>query len=433
MMDFEEYGELPNDISSIFTEDAIDIINRFPPVEIGNRPRDWIKRDLLLGAALSHRENWMFRKLLKDHPLELFGDIPEEITQHRQIVKQGIAFDYLHRLHLFRIRAGLGETDGERPEFFRLFQCPTSLWLTNSGKNMIVRDCGYAWLCPHCYARNMADCVKFLESSCSTSNCCFLALMEAYLDIDDEDIPQSRSRINVLRSSMITLARRYGASGGVWTTQISPEESIKQNWDDDDLVVYNPGVCQKIRVAVLAAIPPEMDSISALESLFKGNVRLARELECDAGRLMVDVLPFSGNSTIRAVAIQAYPSSIRLEWLKNCQSGLFFWPPLWSLNCFQWQLRARLLKGLKTYSRWGTLRRRGRSYIPCVAPESDPEAVTAFRREELLRAATMLLVDVSSSNEKSLGHKKLRHFLSVHGYSVSERDARWLAKELKIK
>ena len=433
MIDFEEYRELPDDLSSIFTEDAIDIIKRFPPVEIGNRPRDWMKRDLLLGAALSHRENWMFRKLLKDRPLVLFGDIPEEITQHRQIVEQGIAFDFLHRFHLFGIREGLGETDGSRPEFFRLLQCPTSLWLTKTEKKRTVRDCGYAWLCPHCYARNMADCVKFLESSCSTANCCFLALMEAYLEIDDEDIPQSRSRINVLRSSMIALARRYGASGGVWTTQISPEESIEQNWDYDDLVVYNPGVCQKIRVAVLAAIPPAMDSISAIEPLLTGNVRLERELECDADRLMVDVLPFRGTSTIRAVAIQAYPSSTPRVWFKNCRFGLFFWPPIWSLNCFQWQLRARLLKGLKTYSRWGTLRRRGCSYIPCVAPESDPEAATAFRREELLRAATMLLVSVSSPNEKSLGHRKLRQCLSEHGHVVSERDARWLAKELKVK
>ena len=257
--------------------------------------------------------------------------------------------------------------------------------------------------------------------------------MEAYLEIDDEDIPQSRSRINVLRSSMIALARRYGASGGVWTTQISPEESIKQNWDYDDLVVYNPGVCQKIRVAVLAAIPPAMDSISAIEPLLTGNVRLERELECDADRLMVDVLPYRGTSTIRTLSVLAYPSSIRRDWFENCRFGLFFWPPVWSLNCFQWQFRARLLKGLKTYSRWGTLRRRGRSYIPCIASESDPEAATAFRREELLRAATMLLVSVSSPNEKSLGHRKLRQCLSEHGHVVSERDARWLAKELKVK
>lgn len=433
MMDFEEYGDLPDDLSSIFTEDAIDIIQRFPPVEIGNRPRDWMKRDLLLGAALSHRENWVFRQLLQDRPHVLFADVPEELAQHRKIVEEGIAFDFLHRLHLLRIREGLRETDGDRPEFFRLLQCPTSLWLTKTGKKLTVRDCGYAWLCPHCYARNMADCVKFLESSCFTANCCFLALMEAYLEIDDEDIPQSRSRINVLRSSMIALARRYGASGGVWTTQISPEESIEQNWDYDDLVVYNPGVCQKIRVAVLAAIPPAMDSISAIEPLLTGNVRLERELECDADRLMVDVLPFWGTSTIRAVAIQAYPSSTPRVWFKNCRFGLFFWPPIWSLNCFQWQLRARLLKGLKTYSRWGTLRRRGRSYVPCIAPESDPEAATAFRREELLRAAKMLFVGCSLLNETSLGRKKLHQFLSEHGHSVSERDARWLAKELKVK
>lgn len=431
MIESEDYGELPEDLEMSFTSDAIDILKTFSPHQVGHRPNDWIKRDLLLGGALTQKQNRLFRKLLKVRPFDLFGHIPKEMAKQRQIVEQGLAFDFLHRMHLLTIHSELSESFWIDEKISRLLRCPPSFWLIKTAEGSRIRDCGDAWACPYCYTRKMAACVRLLESTTNTSNCCFMVLLEAFQDIGREDIRSVRAQMKTLRLSMIGLARRYGASGGIWSTQLFPDQSLGHHLGEDVLWSCASRPISQHRIAVAAAIPPTAGSISALEPLIQGDICLDSQLEVEAAPVAVDVLPFTGRSTIRAISVQSYPSSFPREQLKNCRFGLFVWPPIACLNGLGWQSRSQLMRNLKVYSRWGEFRKGGRPFVSPLPVASHANSSQEARRELLLDSALTLLKTSSMLSPKSHGRKKLRQLLQDQGHSVSERDARWLVQRLK--
>ncbi len=51
---------------------------------IGNRPIDWMKRQLLAGAAGDDRRNWMYRALLKNDPSFLVQSYDQPLSRAKK-------------------------------------------------------------------------------------------------------------------------------------------------------------------------------------------------------------------------------------------------------------------------------------------------------------------------------------------------------------
>jgi hypothetical protein len=218
---------------------------------LGQRPRDYLARDLLLNSLWRDERPRAFHSLAKkppawieDHVRHLPG------TQDRQAA-QLTALHYLHRRQLARLWTGdvAGELIG--PEGGRLL---TRLWgCWPYGAKMVPPApadtarhgcwCRLAWLCPWCYARRAVGLDRLLRDGPLRKPhgkhlvLAWLATFgeqagpdpdwgERWCGRDDAYYLQGPRKVRAMRSAVTALfrgfARKLGITGGLVTHQISP-------------------------------------------------------------------------------------------------------------------------------------------------------------------------------------------------------------------
>ena len=387
---------------------------------VGRRPVDWIKRELLPGAAGDDRRNWPQRKILKNDPAFLLQSYDRLSSDaHKGTVREARVFDYLNRRHQLAMLAAM---DLGTPEFKTAAGasvCPTTLYQTST---LIPHDwsfvrnrnvCNNSWACPHCYARLMAKQFRAAERRLAKLQPAYIALLSEECNVALADQELFKSGRAAMRASLQAAAEMLGGTGGLWTVQLGPTLGQKQYWDINE-AHYENAEELVLRVAVMAYISNTHSSLSKLKAFIEG-------AQAAPQGVSIDVVPAGTLGALRAVMVKSRDNSTAKVQLKDNEHGLFYWPPMTLCSPQQWHCRFLMTRYQKSVRTWGDWCQRWSQTSP-TSSKSTPKQ----RRRELLEEAMPVLIETGYPEVPVPGRVALRELLNNTGINASERDVRWL-------
>jgi hypothetical protein len=395
---------------------------------MGRRPQDWMKRDLLAGAAGDDRRNFPQRQLLKNKSTFLEQNADAELLSPRpKVIRELRAFDYLSRQHLLEMKAAMPDESSAQKSAMLASVCPTSLYQTKTriphsfDNNRKFNRCNNAWVCPHCYARRMAEQYQSAAARLEHNATAYVALLARQASIPLDDAQEFHYQRKAMKDALQATAESLGVTGGLSTVQVGPTLEQKLYWDQNE-ASYEDVKQLVLRVAVMGAVTADKTSLSKLQRYF------TCELTQPQGTA-VDLLRHEIPGALRAIFLKARNSSTAWAQLTENDYGLFHWPTMTLCSPHQWQSRFEMTRNLKCVQPWGDWRKNAKK--PVLASTCDyavPAAKPAERRADLLRA-----VHAAGPDTASMGRVALRKFLQSKGLDVSQRDVRWLISDRKQK
>jgi hypothetical protein len=392
----------------------------------GRRPCDWMKRDLLAGAAGDDRRNFPLRTLLRNDStfLEQAADARPPRPFQKQI-RELRGFDYFSRRHQLEMQNAMRQGSSAERGAKLASVCPTSLYETktliphrykNSRKS---NRCNNAWVCPHCYARQMARQYTSALPRLEQSGAVYLALLsrECIVSLNDtQNFHYERKRMkNALRST----AESMGITGGLLTLQVGPTLKQKQYWEENEASYRNIEELV-LRVAVMGGIKIDRSSLSRLRRYYAGEYTPPQETA-------IDLLRPAAPRSLRAIFVKGRNTSTAVDQLTENDYGLFHWPTITLCSPHQWLSRFEMTRNQKCVAPWGDWRKNAKKAADSSTSEHKVAAVDATKR----RANLLNVIHALGPEIATMGRVILRRFLQGEGYDVSEREVRWLVDYCK--
>jgi len=254
---------------------------------LGLRPLDWIKRDLLAGAAGDDRRNFPHRTLLKNEStfLEQAADaIPPGPFQKQ--IRELRGFDYFSRRHQLEMQHAMRQGSSAERGAKLASVCPTSLYETktliphhhkNSRKS---NRCNNAWVCPHCYARKMAEQYEAAISRFGQSEAVYFMLLSRQSVISLDDAEDFHYQRKTMRDTLLSTAETLGVTGGLSTLQVGPTLEQEQYWDQNEASYRNTQQLV-LRVAVMGGVKKNISSLSKTRRHYAGELTPPQETAID--------------------------------------------------------------------------------------------------------------------------------------------------------
>lgn len=393
---------------------------------VGRRPLDWMKRDLLAGAAGDDRRNFPHRRLLKNESTFLEQHADAVPAGHFQkIIRELRGFDYFSRRHQLAMQAAMPHESSAKKGAMLASVCPTSLYLTQTriphsfDNNRKFNRCNNAWVCPHCYARRMAEQYQSAAARLEHNATAYVALLARQASIPLDDAEEFHHQRKAMKDALQATAESLGVTGGLSTVQVGPTLEQKLYWDQNE-ASYEDVKQLVLRVAVMGGVTADKTSLSKLH--------YAGELTPPQGTA-VDLLRHEIPGALRAVFLKGRNSSTAWAQLTENDYGLFHWPTMTLCSPHQWQSRFEMTRNLKCVYPWGDWRKNAKNAVVASTCDNEvPAANAAERRADLLKA-----VHSAGPDTASMGRVALREFLQSKGLDVSERDVRWLVTQRKQK
>jgi hypothetical protein len=387
---------------------------------VGRRPVDWIKRELLPGAAGDDRRNWPQRKILKNDPAFLLQSYDRLSSDaHKCTVREARAFDYLNRRHQLAMLAAMNLGTPEFRTAAHASVCLTTLYQTstliphNWKFTRNLNECNNSWACPHCYARLMAKQFRAAERRLAKLQPAYIALLSEECNVALADQELCKSRRSAMRASLQAAAEMLGGTGGLWTVQLGPILGQEQYWDINE-AHYENAEELVMRVAVMAYISNTRSSLTKLKAFTEG-------AQAAPQGVSIDVTPARELGALRAVMVKSRNISTAQVQLKSNSHGLFYWPTMTLCSPLQWHSRFLMTRYQKSVRTWGDWCRRS---SPTLRISS--KSTTKQRRRELLEEAVPVLIETGYPEVPVPGRVALRELLNKTGINASERDVRWL-------
>ena len=400
----------------------------------GNRPIDWMKRDLLAGEAGDDRRNFTQRAVLKNDSTFLLNPsdkLPTKVSSNA--VREARAFDYRNRLHLLQMESESLESPTECSLAQLASQCPTSLYQTQVakfGKSAERRKarrshvCKNAWICPHCYARAMEKNYVSTIRRISTEKPAFVALASQENIVGLESVESFNAVCSELRQSLLGLLKQFGATGGLWTVQVGPHLDKISTWKGN-AICADDVLSLVVRVSVMGCIPPCPATREKLKRVSAGIPEISE-------RVSLDVFPLKAkcDQTLRAMFLKGRNKATARQRLIKNSHGLFYWPLMQICSWEQWKAKIEFTKSKKAVCPWGawcSSGSRDRASKPIRRTE-ERGASRARDKDKILKLRKTMLAECGSN--LGLGRKRLLLYLSDKGFDPTERDVRWIIKEL---
>ena len=419
---------------------------------MGTRPRDHMDRDLLLASLLRDRRLPMFRKQCLNLPAWVAA-MPEDIPatfQHRaqQLVMLGST--HQHFIEQMRASIDLADDRSKGEQMLKAMEaCPPRGALFAHGTLDSGRPCRNARLCPWCHARSVQRLYGLLQAGpCLPERLTgkHLILFKTRVDGGDElDAQELREVRNDYRYKLRWVARQCGIEGGVILHQVTPW----MPWYD------RPSEKQKIFAHVFAFIG--VVASSSVDSIGPA-IRKACEDQWIDRDYEVMLLPATVPDALRYLLLgTSYkfdPSRVGLL-AKNSKSvvygiqGAAALQPWFLFDEQQAWSYVAAMHGTRLFDTFGNWRESQADQKRCSrkrraqSEHGGDNRKMAFqcenecrrhdaktRRRELATIALPILRKFKDAGGKHLGSPALRKMLSEAGHSISDRDARWLAKEL---
>lgn len=415
---------------------------------MGNRPQDHRDRDLLLASLLRDRRLRMFREQCFNLPAWAPA-VPECIParfqhQAQQLIMLGSTHQYLIERMRASIHLAADRDKGER--MLKAMQaCPPRGALFARTPLDTAHPCGHARLCPWCHARSVQRLYKqLLAGPCTAERLAgkhLLALQvraDAGEDIQASEVRQAR---NDYRYELRRVARELGIEGGAILHQVTP-------W----IPWYDRPEKKRKGFAHLFTMIGLVDSSGvetldeAIEAACSGEDYNTIRLPADTPHALRYLLFGSSRTfTIRDVDVVAsdrkalhfgIPGAAALQpWF------LFSEQQAWSY--------VAAMQGTRLYDTFGNWRESQADQKRCSrkrraqSEDGNVNRQWAFksenrrkqrdakeRRRQLAVIALPFFQKFKDAGGKHLGSPALRKMLSEAGHNISDRDARWLVKNL---
>lgn len=395
---------------------------------LGRRPSDWMKRDLLAGAAGDDRRNFPQRQLMKNEStfLQQASDrLPTDLGPNA--IRELRGFDYFNRRHQLDMKAAMPVDSAARRSALSASVCPTSLYQTST---LIPHDlkgvrnsnlCKNSWSCPHCYARRMTEKYQSAIAKFEQHPAAFMMLLSQQSVITLDDVHEFQRQRTAMKTLLQSTAESLGVTGGLSTIQVGPTLEQRPYWDQNEASYENVQQLS-LRVAVMGCVSEQRSSLLKLRRFLAGEFMLPQGTAID---LMRAEIP----GALRAMFVKGRKSSTAMAELSDNDYGLFHWPTMTLCSPQQWQSRFEMTRNLKCVYPWGDWRKNAKNAVVASTCDNEvPAANAAERRADLLKA-----VHSAGPDTASMGRVALREFLQSKGLDVSERDVRWLVTQRKQK
>jgi len=451
---------------------------------LGNRPQDHRQRDLLLGSMLRDHRVPMFRRQGNDPP-DWMTPIPETIPRklHRQAtLLTNLSSTHLHFLR--KLRSSLeacGEHAPSESLLDRLASCvPTGGVFSPRNVRDPFHPCGYGWHCPWCHSRQINDLYDSIGPSLANhENHVGRYLMVIRLrissdrpgtapeilaaqrsragDLEELDVKQVRAVRKHWGARLRRFARSLGMDSGLTISQVSPWVTYTQHNLRERCFLYEISI-----IGVLNDLS-EHDVIARQEWL--GMLPGTHSRTVDVGdrcvsSILCSMMPASQPNALRYLlfgtsykfptdrlqlaASDGWDTRYGLYGAASLQPWFLFTPKqFWTyraamkgtrlFDCFgEWRSRPSTSSSeeLQVMPPTRTRRNALRSRQALVRVNDERRRHSDARHQELLRIALPIHAQIMRDTGKPVGSPKWRKILAENGLDASDRDARWLAKEL---
>ena len=250
-------------------EQAISLVLEQELKAFGERPQDYVARELLLNSSMNDRRNWKFRLVQKRSPAWLSISLSKTqcLRANAKLFTLCRVFDYLHRMHTLQM---LRDSDRQyglhldrvarcATSFFQIDKRPLSRTKGIRGRHA-AQVCRETSICPHCFARKASNIFCSLKTKAAIQlNKGIFVLINVTQEFDPLDNAVVTDWKRDAISQLVELARKMGATGGMWTFQLTPTKDCVASCSCGD-VVYS-GESLGARLAVLAYIPISSESL----------------------------------------------------------------------------------------------------------------------------------------------------------------------------
>jgi hypothetical protein len=419
---------------------------------MGSRPQDHMDRDLLLASLIRDRRLRMFRKQCLEMPAWAPA-VPETIPAKFQYQAQQLIMLGSHQQHLIErmrdtIHLAVDRCQGEQMLAAMEACLPRGALFARKVPDP-GHACGYAKLCPWCHARSVQRLYRHLIAGpCIPESLAGKHLVALRMRVEGGEILESENVRRVrddYRYGLRKLASRVGFEGGVIIHQATPWIP----WYD------RPKEKQRIFAHIFSMIG--VVASSAVESLDEVIEDVCSD-QCIGGNYETAMLPAGTPQALRYLLFgSSYKfDSSELGLVVNSDGKLRYGiqgaaglEPWFLFDERQAWSYVAAMQGMRLYDTFGAWRssQAGRQRCPrkrrAKSEYGNDNRQAAFRsenrrrrdaandrRRELVAVALPYYQKFKDASGKHFGSPMLRRSLNDAGHTISDRDARWLAKHL---
>ncbi len=418
---------------------------------MGNRPQDHMARDLLLASLIRDRRLRMFRKQCLTPP-EWAPAVPANIPANfrnraQQLIMLGC--NHQHLIEKMRASIDLAADPCHAERMLKAIEaCPPRGALFTRPRLDNARPCGHARLCPWCHARSVERFYEHLLAGPCTPErlagkylIAFRTRLEAGEDLQSGEVRKAR---NDYRYRLRRVAHKIGIEGGAIIHQVTP-------W----IPHYDrPHEKKKGFAHIFTLIGV---SASTIDGLGVNLDELCSDLWLDWDYEAI-TLPAD---TPQALRYLLFGSSYKFDsshlgivvndWkrLRYGIQGAAALEPWFLFDERQAWSYANAIQGLRLYDTFGNWHKSQAERKQCSRKRrakseyGNENRTAAFdrkndqrrsdansRRRKLAKLALPYYQKFKDAGGKRLGRPALRKVMQEAGYPISDRDARWLAKNL---
>ena len=423
-------------------------------ITMGNRPEDHRVRDLLLGSLLRDRRTRLFRKYCRGDggwTPTLPSDWPKKFT------RQGHSLTVLGSMHqhfLDRLRESIPlDDDGHAERMLGAMQdcMPMGALVGRRDDNDRGRPCGYSKLCPWCHARNVERIYRRLVAGpCSEARLegkrLVLVRLGGYDTTCGGGSVLDRTEVQSLRESSKQSAKSIvndlGIEGGIIFHQFGPKR------------VYGPR-CK----VVDEAFSEEVVMVGESKSITPEKLAEYEDSGYDMLLLPADT-PHALRYFLFGTSYKFPVESIEgLDIISRCSDkdriplftkygipGAASLQPWFLFNETQAWSYLDVTAGTRLCDTFGTWRKNGRTAAKTetekgrrVSPEQALHHANKERKNEagdrragLMPKAERVFRTLRAEKGRNPGSTALRAALAAAGLAISDRDSRWLVKQMPL-
>lgn len=425
---------------------------------VGNRPADWITRDLLFSPGNWDKRLWMFRSLSGDKaPTWIREGTSRWAPRLQKVVRKVRAFHFIHAHHTLQMRQhAIGNENIQAADQLEaVLRCwPQGVQVSWQGDGRrSERDvCQRSWLCPFCYARNIGKLYQRLNQVLSlgdpsryllfvTVQCAEEELSGLWEDGQGTEnfTPDERLTQTILeaRTQLVDRLRDVGCRGGLVASQLVPLHTQERYWLDHESVDHEISELG-IRLAAIAEVSP---------GDYRGDdsVRIP-DVQVRSLRLTPTTALRRCTRQDLRVLMSGHGRSYTAEIALKDGYGVFGWPAICFSTYTQWERRRRLTANRHLFDLWGTWRSvRTEPGQPLLHFERRPPR--AVRRqsplnerrhterlqglETLVSAVHPVWTSLTEENAGPPGRVQFARALQQQGVRASERQIRALVERFR--
>jgi hypothetical protein len=262
----------------------------------------------------------------------------------------------------------------------------------------------------------------------------------------------SRAAQRVMADNLRRIARGFGGTGGLVTTQFGPVLSESPVWREDELYV-DKFAGLRLVVCMLAELADPVGVrtlLRASDSALRPRLQVTHEGLTISANLTIAEWPTGRQITDVVRGFLIAPTGGQSEQSPGSVVSALSWEPWHLANTQQWLLHWRISRHWHLYDPWGdwkNLFRRvpntSRTRVPFVnadqrrglvrrrrsfAENNDQRQHRAAARRESLWRVLLRISQTTPFTNARISRETLRTTMRDHGYDISDRDARELVR-----